>query len=540
MRMLELVRPQCRKVFPARLSYLMSQKDEFLAFSPSVAQVRRLCLAVCMPPVRAGTRTKNRCKIDVMCVSAYLQASHPRIGHGIHKLCFPTLHLNSTLPGPGRTMGDHAVVDAAPDEKSPIPSRASPTLEDDKEVGIVQLSKLESEPVVEAVLEPTPRMKCDAIFQFITLCFSIFVPGFNDGTLGPLLPRIQAVYHGSIVGSCTFLYLTHRFGFGLVVVVASICMVFAYSLEAAAVPFPVFVFGYFFNGYGSAHLNAGTNAFLASLSVGTASTRMGILHASYGLGAMASPLLSTQFAQLPRWSFMYLILLGLSLAAALLQSIVFRFRTQEQCWQDIGQPPSPQDSDGILARYKKVFRLRAVHLMALFAFTYVGHEVTAGSWIVTYVINQRHGGPSSGYTSSGFYGGLMLGRIALLPVSKWIGERRVVFVYIIAVVALELVVWLVPNLFAGAISISFVGFFLGPIFPILMNHAGRVLPPDCISGAIGWVGSWGAAGAAVFPFITGAIASKAGIGSLLPVLVVMASVLFIVWACVPATRQQLA
>ena len=31
-------------------------------------------------------------------------------------------------------------------------------------------------------------------------------------------------------------------------------MVFAYSLESAAVPFPAFVFAYFFNGYGSAHL----------------------------------------------------------------------------------------------------------------------------------------------------------------------------------------------------------------------------------------------------------------------------------------------
>lgn len=45
---------------------------------------------------------------------------------------------------------------------------------------------------------------------------------------------------------------------------------------------------------------------------------------------MASPLVSTQFAQLPRWSFMYLIILGLSLAAGLLQSVVFRFRTQER------------------------------------------------------------------------------------------------------------------------------------------------------------------------------------------------------------------
>ncbi len=77
------------------------------------------------------------------------------------------------------------------------------------------------------------------------------------------------------MGSCTFLYLTHRFGFGLascspshgsctvfahavielqIIVIASICMMFAYSLESAAVPFPAFVFAYFFNGYASAHL----------------------------------------------------------------------------------------------------------------------------------------------------------------------------------------------------------------------------------------------------------------------------------------------
>ena len=94
-------------------------------------------------------------------------------------------------------MDDRAVVGAL-DEKSLIPSTASPALEDDKEaVNIEQLPKLESGLVSESatVLEPTRRMKYDGLFQFITLCFSIFVPGFNDGTLGPLLPRIQAVYH---------------------------------------------------------------------------------------------------------------------------------------------------------------------------------------------------------------------------------------------------------------------------------------------------------------------------------------------------------
>ena len=56
--------------------------------------------------------------------------------------------------------------------------------------------------------------------------------------------------------------------------------------------------------------------------------------------------------------------------------------------------------------------------MALFLFTYVGLEFSIGSWIVTFVINERHGGPSAGYISSGFFGGLTVGRLALLPLNK--------------------------------------------------------------------------------------------------------------------------
>lgn len=41
----------------------------------------------------------------------------------------------------------------------------------------------------------TPAMRRKARVQFATLCWSIFVAGWNDGTTGPLLPRLQEVYH---------------------------------------------------------------------------------------------------------------------------------------------------------------------------------------------------------------------------------------------------------------------------------------------------------------------------------------------------------
>lgn len=39
-------------------------------------------------------------------------------------------------------------------------------------------------------------------------------------------------------------------------------------------------------------------------------------------------------------------------------------------------------------------------------------------WIVTFVIDERHGGSSSGYLTTGFFAGLTLGRIVLLWVNK--------------------------------------------------------------------------------------------------------------------------
>ena len=105
-----------------------------------------------------------------------------------------------------------------------------------------------------------------------------------------------------------------------------------------------------------------------------------------------------------------------------------------ECLLEIGQHSEEAEADEHSA-YRRIFRLRAVHLMAFFILVYVGYvfrqsspshlegdssrvEVTIGGWIVTYIIQVRGGGPSSGYISSGFFGGLTFGRVALLWVNK--------------------------------------------------------------------------------------------------------------------------
>ena len=91
--------------------------------------------------------------------------------------------------------------------------------------------------------------------------------------------------------------------------------------------------------------DAQANGYVASLRDGS-ETKMGILHAVYGellktklntqnsrsttgAGALTSPLVATQFAQLHRWSFHYLTSLFLATTNLVLLILVFRFKTQD-------------------------------------------------------------------------------------------------------------------------------------------------------------------------------------------------------------------
>lgn len=51
--------------------------------------------------------------------------------------------------------------------------------------------------------------------------------------------------------------------------------------------------------------------------------------------------------------------------------------------------------------------------------------------------------------SAGFWGGIALGRIVLIPFNIWVGERNVIFLYILLCLALEMVVWFARDLIAN-------------------------------------------------------------------------------------------
>ncbi|KAF9269598.1 MFS general substrate transporter [Marasmius fiardii PR-910] len=382
------------------------------------------------------------------------------------------------------------------------------------------------------------------------LYYCFFLEGWNDGTIGPLLPVLQRDYRvgfeivsllfvtnciGFVSGAFVNVHLNDRLGFGKVMVIGSLCQLIAYIMQSPAPPFPVMVISYFFAGFGLSFQNAQGNGFVGSLP--SPSIKLMMLHASYGFGAFASPLLSTYFSGTRHWSRHFVVSACIAVTNTAILSAVFRGKRQNAGINAEDHAAARRSGPAGQNLYRQIFNIRAVYFMATFALIYIGVEVTVGGWIVTFIIEKRGGGHSAGYISSGFFGGLTIGRLTLMWINKRIGEYTVVFVYTVLAIALEITVWLVPSILQNAIAVSFIGLLLGPMFPLMVSHGSRVIPPSLFTGSMGWITGIGMAGSAALPFITGILASKYGIVTLQPFLIAMMSTMVGMWAMVPRARR---
>ncbi|KAF8323364.1 MFS general substrate transporter [Clavulina sp. PMI_390] len=394
----------------------------------------------------------------------------------------------------------------------------------------------------------TRFFRTENLFELAS-CISLFLIGWNDGSTGPLIPVMQNYYHidyivvsmificncvGCMCAAVINLWVSDKFGFGTTVVAGAVLQGVGLAIECTRPPFPIMALAYFIGGLGLAFQIAQNNSFVTTLPT-SPQTKLMIAHGCYGFGAFVSPLVSTQFAKTSRWQLHYLTGLALSIVNAISLSLVFRWQTQSQVLKRIGVENDTESEITAVqqtsssTKFFDLMRLKIVHVIALFIFVYVGTEVTLGAWSVSFLIHSRSGGSSSGYVSSGFFGGLALGRFALIWVNKLIGPTRVIYVYCVVCIGLELTIWFIPNLVENAFAISLVGFFMGPQYPTIVMIMSRIIPPRLFGGAIGWISCTGSTGAAVFPFVLAAMAQKLGVSALQPLLVGLLSLMIGLW-----------
>ncbi|KAE8351399.1 major facilitator superfamily domain-containing protein [Aspergillus coremiiformis] len=376
--------------------------------------------------------------------------------------------------------------------------------------------------------------------KIITLNFAIMAAGLNDAATGVLIPYIQPTYQIGLL-AVSFIYLANfagwlcacfanihvcsRLGTGGTVVLGAAIQCLGNALIFGHPPYPLFMAAFFFTGMGIAFQNAQANAFI--ITVKNAHWWLGILHAIYGAGTIIAPLIANTIAsQTPEWHRYYLITSCVGVVNTLLLAWTFR--------RGLFRPNVLNTQETAGSQLKATLTNRSVWIINGFFFLYSGAEVVSGGWIVQFIVSVRHGDPKKvGYIASGFWTGFTVGRVVLADITHKFGERRMVFVYLVLALGMQLIFWFVPNILVNAIAVFVLGFFIGPFYPVGLYLLTEIVPQELHLGAIGFVASLGQAGSAAFPFMTGAIASKAGVQVLQPIMVGLLVGIGVFWAFIP-------
>lgn len=64
-----------------------------------------------------------------------------------------------------------------------------------------------------------------------------------------------------------------------------------------------------------------------------------------------------------------------------------------------------------------------------------------------------------GYIASVYWSGFTVGRVVLADITHQLGERRMVSMYMVLALVMQVLFWLVPNILANAITICLFGGF---------------------------------------------------------------------------------
>src|SRR2546421_11027920 len=365
--------------------------------------------------------------------------------------------------------------------------------------------------------------------------FAFILIGMNDGAVGVLLPGMQTTYHtGKDTISLLFLagtfgYFTTSFNKGLLLdklgnrrllLVATIMMGLGFAVLSSRPPFVLLLLGIVPIGFGGAMLDAGLNSYIARLPDNTA--LLNYLHAFYGTGALLGPLVASSFLALGWvWNSVYFVWIGIAVLVFI--GIALAFPREKMT----SHKEEQQAGGNVLFL---ALRQRVVWLAALFLLFYVGTEVSLGSWSFSFLTQERGGQILfSGWTVSGYWVGLTLGRLLLGRVAQRSGNRRLIEACLSGVVVGMLLMWVVPQLPVAAFALFVTGFSLGPIFPTTIALMSDTLPSRILPSAIGFLASLVSMGGALLPWIAGNLAQHYGMWILLPYVIALTAIMLVLW-----------
>lgn len=233
-------------------------------------------------------------------------------------------------------------------------------------------------------------------------------------------------------------------------VIGALLQVIAHALRAWRPPFGLFVVTFWLVSLGQAYQDTHGNTYVAGLK--GAHRWLAFIHAMYMAGCLVAPFVSTVVAsagEKSHWFLFYTFPLGLGVANMALVFGAFRDTVTVNRSKPVVDEASNDEGNELsrnqdaMSLIKETLRDRSVWLLSLFFFFFMGATLTASGWVVEYLVEVRDGDLSAmGYVPAGFNGGSLLGRLLLAEPTHRFGPRKMIFIFALLSIALQLMFWL--------------------------------------------------------------------------------------------------
>lgn len=401
-------------------------------------------------------------------------------------------------------------------------------------------------------------------YRVLAACLSSFANGMNDSAPGALIASIERDYNiaygtVSIIFVCNALgfiaaaffvsSLSNKIGRAKCLMISEVLLMIGYAVIVTTPPFGVVAACFFVLGIGMAINLAICQVFCANLANNTA--LVGAYQGSYGIGGVCAPLIATALVSGGSvWSRFYIIELCLAAINLCIAPWTF-WKYEQESELVLPRPASEQGNriqggskrnDGAKKKwqsFKTLVSNKPTLLGAVFIFAYQGAEVAISGWIISFLVQFRHGDPSKvGFVTSGFWAGITLGRFTLSFLAHKTGERLFVFVVTFGALILELLIWFVPSIPGDSVAVAFSGLLLGPVYPCAVHIFQRLIPRKMQISSLSLIGSVGSSGGAVAPFMTGILAQHVGTFVLHPICIGLFVSMGITWFLLPKAEKR--
>jgi fucose permease len=317
--------------------------------------------------------------------------------------------------------------------------------------------------------------------------------------------------------------LVKRFGFGTLLAGCSFitCVgLLGYVLSPSwtvMVAFAVLVGG------GAGVVDAGMNIYFAAQY---GPRLMNWLHASFGVGAALSPLMTTALLNSGGdWRIGYVVLVVLFGAMGL------AFAVTRGSWNDSKLASTEGNHGGITAR--DTLRLPLTWIGIGLFLLYGGQETIPGYWGYSLFNEARNiSEQTAGLLVSIYWASFTIGRVVFGLMVTWVKANVLLNACVIGVVVGAILLWIPPAPEASASILNFIGlalfgFTIGPIFALVVTNTQERLGPDHAPHAIGFQVAAASIGGGLIPGLAGNLAVASNSLEVIPVFLLVITVIMV-------------